>query len=124
MRFLSFSEVDAKVGKKSRQARRAHYSEGTFPPPAKNGNKNAWVESEIDAYIHLQVMRRDNPELDKRIVAWLKREKRTGRNPWKIEIIDQGVETARAEYLAEEAAAIEAAQQKREKARARRKVAA
>lgn len=61
MKLIRISEVAAKTAK-SRSAIYAALKAGRFPKPVPVGERTAWVESEIDAYIAEQIARRDAPE--------------------------------------------------------------
>jgi predicted DNA-binding transcriptional regulator AlpA len=62
-RLLDDAGLRAKGIKFSRQHRHKLIRDGKFPPPLKAGeNTNAWVESEIDAWIQQRITERDSED--------------------------------------------------------------
>ena len=59
-RLIDSNAVDAKCGKLSRYQRHRNVKAGKFPQPVKVGNRNLWVEEEIDAYVEAQIAKRDS----------------------------------------------------------------
>ena len=54
-RYLTLSELRAKLGGRSRSAIYADLAAGRLPPPFKVGGRNYWSEAEIDA--HMRTLR-------------------------------------------------------------------
>jgi predicted DNA-binding transcriptional regulator AlpA len=59
-RLLSFSELKSLKGiNDTRQTIWRKVKAKTFPKPVKHGQRNAWVEEEVDAYIDALIDQRD-----------------------------------------------------------------
>ena len=51
MQYLNFSELRAKLGKRSRSAVYCDLAAGRLPEPVKLGGKLYWRESDVDAHL-------------------------------------------------------------------------
>jgi len=51
MQYLTFTELRAKIGNRSRSAIYLDLAAGRLPPPVKLGGKLYWSEADIDAHL-------------------------------------------------------------------------
>lgn len=59
-----------------------------FPAPIKVGGRNAWIESEIDAYIRVEIAKRDHRFLADDLADWVKKQLTHNENPWSISKVE------------------------------------
>ncbi len=52
--YLNFSQLQAKLGNRSRSSLYRDVEEGRIPKPLKIGTRLYWVESEVDAALNAQ----------------------------------------------------------------------
>lgn len=51
MKYLTFAELRAKLGNRSRSAIYTDLAAGRLPQPLKLGGRNYWPEAELDAHL-------------------------------------------------------------------------
>ena len=80
----------AGCGKSPSQHNR-NIKDGKFPAPIKIGARNAWLAEEIEAFKRAEIAKRDYPFLKDDLTAWIRKQIRTGNNPWRDGRIDAWV---------------------------------
>lgn len=87
-KLLDDDALDALLGKKSPSQRHRNARALKMPKPIKVGGRNAYIESEIRAYIRAEVAKRDDPSVAEDLAQHIKDSIRAGENPWSTERIE------------------------------------
>lgn len=61
MRLITFPELRAKLGNRSRSACYSDLAEGRLPKPMKLGHRLYWAESDVDAHLRALVAEAEAP---------------------------------------------------------------
>jgi predicted DNA-binding transcriptional regulator AlpA len=70
MKFLEHEAVNVKTGPRSRAQRWRDVRADLFPPPAKDGQRNRWPETEIESYQRWRLAVRDGETTIERWSEW------------------------------------------------------